>query len=110
MTVHIDLSVPAAFIVKTTKFEEILRMKDPCGHIDIEVEALRKLQFFHELQAHYSISKPVITAVLTKREFTAILVLFFGGGGSLIRGGAYLFFRLFRGAHIREGCLFQRGR
>ena len=83
-------------------------MKDLCGHIDIEVEALRKLQVFHELQAHYSISKPVIIAVLTKREFTAILVLW-GEGRSLIRGGAYLFFRLFRGAHIREGRLFERG-
>ena len=92
MTVHIDLCVPAAFIVKTTKFE-ILRMKDLCGHIDIEVEALRKLQFFHELEAHYSISMPVITAVLTKREFTAILVrfFFFGGGVAYSRGRLFIF-------------------
>ena len=88
MTVHIDLCIPAAFIVKTTKIEEILRMKDLCGHIDIEVEALRKLQL---LQAHYSISKPVITAVLTKREFTAILVLWGGGGVAYSRGRLFIF-------------------
>ena len=28
------------------KFEEILRMKDICGHMDIEVEALRKIPVF----------------------------------------------------------------
>ena len=47
------LVVPAAFIVRTTKrafamkFEkEILRMKDLCGHMNIEVEALRKILVF----------------------------------------------------------------
>ena len=44
----------------------------------------------------WSICKPVITAVLVKRDFTcsdftAILVLFLEGGG-LIQGGAYFIF------------------
>ena len=47
------LVVPAAFIVRTTKrgiamkFEkENLRMKDLCGHMNIEMEALRKIPVF----------------------------------------------------------------
>ena len=64
----------------------------------------------------WSICKPVITAVLVKRDFTcidftAILVLFLegGGGGAYSRGRLFYFQWTFRaGADSREALIRER--